>query len=402
MLLWTIFKVAVKSLLANKLRSCLAMLGIIIGVAAVISMVAMGAGAQKQMMDQMTAMGTNLLIIRPGQRGSGGVMTGTQQNLTLEDAEALAAEIPEIQAVAPVVGGNAQVKYLNKNSRVNVVGTSASYLPIRNYEVEKGRCFSEDEAAQLTHVAVLGPTTVQNLFENDAPLGQTIKLNGHNFTVIGVLKAKGDQGFFNPDDQIVIPYLTAMKKIFGLNRLREIDLQAFPNADVNKAQEAATTLLRKRHKTRDGAPDGFTVRNQAEMIETASNFNRTLSFLLGSIAGISLLVGGIGIMNIMLVTVTERTKEIGIRKALGAKNRHILGQFLIEAILMSGLGGFIGAGAGIGSSVLLNKFTDFSTVVGSWSIVMSWGFAAGVGVFFGFYPATRAAKMDPIEALRYE
>jgi len=405
MLFWNIIKVALKSLLANKLRSFLAMLGIIIGVGAVIAMLALGAGAQKQILDRMTAMGTNLLIIRPGNRGTGGVMSGTQQNLTLEDAQATASDLAGVGSVAPVVGGNAQVKYMNKNNRVTITGTGPTYFAIRSFTVERGRPFTDSEAERLARVAVIGPTTAGNLFDTDEPLGQAIKLNGVNFTVIGVTKAKGDQGYANPDDQVLIPYSTAMKQVFGVDYLREVDIQAADGADITQLQKDTTTLLRRRHRLQTDSADDFNIRNQAEMLEAASAMGDTFNILLGGIASISLLVGGIGIMNIMLVTVTERTREIGVRKAIGAKDRDILGQFLIEAILMSGIGGIIGVGAGIGAArilPLIPRFSTFTTVVTPSSVIISISFAAAVGIFFGFYPAYRAAILNPIDALRYE
>jgi putative ABC transport system permease protein len=407
MIFWTILKVALKSLLANKLRSMLAMLGIIIGVSAVISMLAIGAGTQKAVIDQFSAFGTNLLVVRPGQRGTGGVMSGTQQNLTLEDAEAILREVPQIKAVTPVVGGSAQVKYFAKNSRTNVQGVAVTYLSIRNYEVERGEAFTEMDVDRNARVALIGPVTADNLFGAQDPVGQTIKINGINFRVAGVLKGKGDQGFFNPDDQILIPYTTAMRQVFGstttnVNAVREINIQSADGADLDKLQADILALMRKRHRVQPGMPDDVNLRNQAEFLEARSRATATFTVLLGSTAGISLLVGGIGIMNIMLVTVTERTREIGIRKAIGAKDRDILRQFLIEALLMSGLGGLIGVGLGVGTSELVGRFTDFATIVQPFSVALSLGVSAAVGVFFGYYPATRAAKLDPIEALRYE
>jgi putative ABC transport system permease protein len=402
MLFWTIIKVALKSLVANKLRTLLAMLGIIIGVGAVISMLGMGAGAQKQVLERISQMGTNLLIIRPAQRGSMGVMSGTQQNLTVEDAEALLREIPSIRQVAPVVSGNAQVKYFNKNARVSTVGTSVTYFPVRNFEVEKGRSFTEGEVENMSRVAVIGPTTAETLFETDNPLGKIIKINNITFRVEGVLKSKGDQGWFNPDDQVLIPYTTAMKQLFGQDYLREIDVQAKTGADLTQVQEEVTAVLRRRHRILPGAPDDFSIRNQADIIDTASEVSKTFTVLLGSIASISLLVGGIGIMNIMLVTVTERTREIGVRKAIGARNRDILRQFLLESILMSGLGGVMGIGLGFGGAGLIGWFTQMPTLVEPLSIVMALTVAASVGIFFGLYPAMRAARLDPIESLRYE
>jgi len=401
MLILTIAKVALRSLLANKLRSFLAMLGIIIGVGAVISMLALGTGVQKQSLDRITAMGSNLLVIRPASRGSGGVNSGTQQNMTLADALAI-VKLEDVKEVAPVVGGNAQLKYLNKNTRTSLIGTTPSYFTSRAFDIDTGRGFTEAEAAGSAHVIVIGPVTATNLFGTAPAVGETVKLNGLNFTVVGVLKSKGDQGYFNPDDQVLLPYTTAMKQLFGVAYLREIDIQAVDGADLNEVQDRVTDLLRARHHLEDDAPEDFTVRNQADLIETRNETNRTFTLLLGGIASISLLVGGIGIMNIMLVTVTERTREIGVRKSLGAKHRDILGQFLIEAVLMSGVGGILGVLAGFGGAKIVEKAMGIPTIVEMTSVVLSLGFSAGVGIFFGFYPARRAANMDPIEALRYE
>lgn len=402
MLFWTILKVALRSLSANKLRTLLSMLGIIIGVGAVISMLALGAGAQKQVLDSIQSMGTNLLIVRSGQAGMRGVSMGAQDNLTLNDAEALLQKIPAIITVSPVVGGSVQMKYFNKNVRTNVTGAAITYFEIRSFPVEQGRMFTEAEVNQNARVAVLGPVTAENLFGEQSAIGQTIKLKGINFKVVGVLKSKGDQGYFNPDDQAIIPYTTAMKQVLGLDYIREIDLQVDPKADLNQIQEQTATQLRKAHRLQPDVPDDFNIRNQAEFIETASSFSRVFTVLLGGIASISLLVGGIGIMNIMLVTVTERTREIGVRKAIGARNRDILLQFLLESMLLSCTGGLIGVLTGLVTALLISRFSQFPTVIQLPSVLLAFGFAAGVGVFFGFYPANRAARLDPIEALRYE
>jgi len=402
MLFWTIVKVALKSLVANKLRSFLAMLGIIIGVAAVIAMLALGAGARKQVMARISSMGTNLLVVRPGQSWHRGVRAETHQNLTLDNAKALLEEVPGIYQLAPVVTGSAQIKYYAQNSQVRIVGTSPTYLPIRNFEVGQGRLFTEREINRCARVAILGPTTVTDLFEDSDPLGEKIKIKGINFRVIGVLKAKGDQGWFNPDDQAVIPYTTAMKQLLGLDYLREIDIQAAEGADLSQVQAEATEVLRRQHRLTSEQEDDFRIRNQAEILETASSVTKTFTILLASIASISLLVGGIGIMNIMLVTVTERTREIGVRKALGAKDQDILRQFLIEALLMSGLGGGVGVLVGIGASALVERLTEFEVSVQLTSVLLAVLFSGAVGVFFGYYPARRAAMLDPIEALRYE
>jgi len=402
MLIWTIIKVSLKSLMANKMRSFLAMLGIIIGVGAVISMMAMGTGAQQNVMKQISSMGTNLLVVRPGQRGSMGIMSGSQQNLTLLDVQAILDEVKGIGKVAPVVGTNSQLKYMNKNTRGNVIGTTITYFPIRNFEIERGRSFSENEAERMARVAVLGPVTADNLFGTDDPIGQTIKLKGINFRVVGVMKSKGDQGWFNPDDQVIISYITCMKQLMGIDYLREIDIQVAKDGDINAVQAGIEKVLRRRHRIQEESTNDFMIQNQAEILATASSVTQTFSFLISGIAGISLLVGGIGIMNIMLVTVTERIREIGIRKAIGAKDRDILRQFLLEAMLMSGLGGFIGVAIGAGSALAIGKLTQFVTVLEIRSIILALSVSAGVGIFFGYYPARRAAMLDPIEALRYE
>jgi putative ABC transport system permease protein len=398
----TLLKAALRSLATHKLRTFLAMLGIIIGVAAVIAMLALGSGAQGQVMNRVSAMGTNLLVVRPGNRGSRGVVSGTQLNLKLDDALGMARETPGIDLIAPVVGGNAQVKYASRNNRVNVVGTTATYFPIRDFVVEKGRPFTEQEAEHLARVAVIGPVTATTLFDQDDPLDQVIKVKGINFRVIGVLKSKGDQGWFNPDDQVIVPYSTAMKQLFGVDYVREIDVNAVDVNALSQVSADISKLLRKRHRLEASAPDDFNIQNQAELLETLTTFVRTFSILLGGIGGISLLVGGIGIMNIMLVTVTERTREIGIRKAIGARKRDVLGQFLLEAVLLTGLGGIFGCLGGVGLAALITKLFAYPTLVQPLAISLSLAFSAAVGIFFGFYPALRAARLHPIEALRYE
>jgi putative ABC transport system permease protein len=403
-----IIKVAFKSLLANKLRSVLAMLGIIIGVGAVIAMLAIGSGAQQSVMTRFNAMGTNLLTLRAGQRGFGGVMSGTQQNLTTDDATAL-LKLPGIHAVSPVAQGRKQVKYLAQNSNTQIYGVAATYFDIKNFKVDEGSFFTDaDTETRLGRVAVIGPQTADNLFAGVDPIGKSIKISGINFLVIGMFQTKGDTGWFNQDDLVLIPYRTAIKELFGVssttpNSVQEIDVQAEDNVDSDKLQEDVAALMRRQHKLSSDAPDDVDIRNQADMLATASSFVQTFAILLGSVAGISLLVGGIGIMNIMLVTVTERTREIGVRKAIGAKDRDILYQFLIEAVIMSGVGGLMGAAWGVGAAKVISILVpSFPTLVQSWAILLAVGFSAAVGIFFGYYPATRAAALDPIEALRYE
>jgi putative ABC transport system permease protein len=329
-------------------------------------------------------------------------MSGTQQNLTVADAQAILDEVRGIQRIAPVVNGMAQVKYFSRNSRTSVNGISATWLAIRDFKVEKGRGFTEAEIEGMARTAIIGSVTAENLFGLNDPLGQVIKLNGINFRVIGVLQSKGDQGWFNPDDQVLVPYTTAMKQIFGLDYLREIDVQAVEGSNLENIQDSVAAVLRKRHRTQDGAEDDFNVNNQADMIKTFTEINQTLTVLLGGIASISLLVGGIGIMNIMLVTVTERTREIGVRKAIGAKRSNILMQFLIESVIISGLGGVIGVGFGALLAAIIGGISRFSTQVEPKSVLLALSFAGFVGIFFGWYPARRAAGLDPIEALRYE
>jgi len=377
-------------------------LGIIIGVGAVIAMLAIGSGAEKQIVDRIQSMGSDLLMLRPGNRGSGGVTSGTRQNLKVEDCEAILAEVPEIKALAPVVQGRAQVKYFENNVSVSVVGTSDSYLDIRNFKIAKGRGFASGESEQLARVALIGSVTAENLMGTDDPIGTVIKVDGMNFTVIGLLEAKGDQGWFNPDDQAIIPYMTAMQQLVGRDYLSEINIQGAPGKDLAVIQAKVTDLLRRRHRLQDDQDDDFSISNQAEIMATMSAVTGTLKMLLGSVASISLVVGGIGIMNIMLVTVTERTREIGIRKAIGARDKDILQQFLIEAIVMSFVGGLLGVCVGVGVAQAVGAFTSFVTEIQPGSILMAMGFSSAIGVFFGYYPARRAAFLHPIEALRYE
>ncbi len=403
MLWWTVVKTALKSLISNKLRSFLAALGIVIGVGAVIALLALGAGAQRDILARVSSLGKNLMVVRPGQqRRHGGVRGGSRETLKLGDAEAILDEVGGIVQVTPVVRRGAQLKYFNKNTSSMVVGASRTYLEIRNFTVERGRVFTEAETNSAARVAILGPVTAKDLFDRDDPLGEMIKLNGINFRVVGTLKSKGDQGWFNPDDQVIVPYTTAMNHLFGLDHLPEIDIQTHDGADTREIQAAVTAVLRRRHRIHPGKEDDFHVRDQAEMLETVSSVTRTFTMLLGGIAGISLLVGGIGIMNIMLVTVTERTREIGIRKAIGARNRDILGQFLLESVLLSGLGGAVGVAFGTSLATLVARAVGIGMLLRAEDILLALSFSAGVGVFFGYYPARRAAKLNPIDALRYE
>jgi len=399
---WMLLNLSFRSLAASKLRCFLAVLGIVIGTGSVIAMLALGAGAQKRVVSQITSLGTNLVVVRPGRRGSAGVSSGSQQNLTVADMRAVQGKTPGIRQMAPVVMGGAQAKYLNKNIRANVIGSAAAYLSIRSFEIARGRCFSDAEIENSARVAIVGPAAAEKLFGEENPVGKIVKLNSINFHIAGVLKAKGDQGWFNPDEMVLVPYTTAMKQLFGLDHLSEIDVQAASGADLELLQSVAKSVLRQRHRLQADTTDDFEIRSQAEMIEMFSNVHQIFSLLLGGIAGISLLVGGIGIMNIMLVTVTERTREIGIRKAIGARNRDILRQFLFEAVTMTGLGGVLGVALGFGISAAINHIFSFPATVEASSVVIAAAFSVAVGLFFGYYPARRAAALRPIDALRYE
>ena len=409
MLIWTIIKVAFKSIAANKLRSFLTMLGIIIGVGAVIAMLGLGAGTKKSVTDSVKNMGSNMLTIRPAYRRGGGVAGAELRDLTIDDAQAILREVPVVAMVAPDVSSRQQTKYLSKNVNVNIIGSTTTFFPVRNFEVEKGRAFSESEVEDSAKVAVLGPKTATDLFGEEVdPIGEMVKIKGINYRVIGITKAKGDQGYFNPDEQIVIPLGSAMNQVMGKDKLDTIYLTVKDGEDLTAAIEAISVVMRRQHKIQPGKEDDFSVRNLQEIADSLNEVSRVFTMLLAGVASISLLVGGIGIMNIMLVTVTERTREIGIRKALGARNFDLLTQFLLEAVVVSLTGGVLGILMGVGSILGFNYFMtkykngEFSAELELWPIIIAFCFSFIVGVFFGWYPARKASKLDPIEALRYE
>lgn len=402
---WESVIIAFEGLRANKMRSILTMLGIIIGVGAVIAMVSLGMGVRQKVQNSIASLGSNLLIVVPGATSPTGVRmaAGSSTTLTAKDAQAIAKEVPGINLVAPSVTRQYQLVYNNKNWYTNTQGTTPEFLEVRNFSVERGLFFSHQDLSTRARVVVLGKTTADNLFGDIDPIGQTVRINKAPFRVIGVLDAKGQSsGGQDQDDLALIPLTTAQERMLGITHIHNISVQAANGDVINQVQDDITTLLRARHRLSPSAPDNFTVRNLAAVMATAEETTKTITLLLGNIAAISLLVGGIGIMNIMLVSVTERTREIGIRKALGATYANILLQFLIEAIVIGVTGGLIGIILGIASSYAISAVAKWNTVISVWSIAAAFGFSMLIGLFFGIYPARKAALLDPIEALRYE
>jgi len=404
-MLWEMLQVAWDSLMANKLRSVLTTLGVLIGVAAVITMLAIGQGAREQQLQLIQQMGANVVLVFPGQfrRGAVGFGMGSVQTLTMRDVEALSKSNALIVQVAAEVRRGAQVVYRQKNTNTSIVGVTANYLIVRAYKVEKGRFFTEQEDTASARVAVLGQTVIANLFgENANPVGKTIRINGIPFKVIGVLAKKGALGPMDLDDQIMVPLRTAMYRLFGTEYLNTISVQIVRNEFVTAAMQEIERILRRSHRLPPNKPSDFAMRTQAEWEQLAEQTSRLFIVLLLSIASVSLIVGGIGIMNIMLVSVAERTREIGIRKAIGAKPSDIQLQFLLEAVVLSLVGGGLGIFFGIAASYAIGKVAGWTVVISPISVILAFGFAAAVGIFFGYYPARKAAKLEPVEALRYE
>jgi putative ABC transport system permease protein len=401
-------KISFRALRVNKMRSMLTSLGIIIGVAAVIIMLAVGSGASKQISDQMATMGSNLLMVMSGSTTSGGLRmgSGSQSTLTVNDAEAILDKIPSVLDVAPTVQGGGQVIYGNQNWSTQITGTTPSMLYIREWGLSDGREFSDEDVKNSTKVSILGQTIVNNLFGDLNPIGKTVRIKGVPFMVIGVLESKGQSAMGqDQDDTIIIPLTTAQKKLFGNQipgAIRVIMVKARSSEDLFTAQDEITALLKERHHIGVKQDDDFSVRNLTQMMESAKQSSDTMAFLLGSIASVSLLVGGIGIMNIMLVSVTERTKEIGIRMAIGANAWDIRLQFLIEALMLSLIGGIAGILIGVFGANFLSSIAGWPVAISPLSIILSFFFSGLVGVFFGFYPAYKASLLNPIDALRYE
>lgn len=397
--------IALRALRRNKLRSGLTALGIIIGVASVVAMVALGNGAQASIESRISALGQNLLTIFAGSRSSGGVNSGlgSASALTLDDAEAIRREVPDVVAVSPEDTTTAQAIANGRNWSTTIAGESPEYLEIRDWKLTGGSMFTAHDVRSAAKVAVVGSEVAHELFGPLNPIGQTLRIKNMPFVIIGLLESKGTgMGGINQDDRILVPYITAMRLLTGDKYLRSISVQISRSDRMDAAEQQITSLLRQRHRLAAGRADDFSIFNQKEIADTVNSVSTVITLLLGAIGGISLLVGGIGIMNIMLVSVTERTREIGIRIAVGAQPSDILLQFLIEAVTLSLLGGAIGVLLGVGVSKLVGHFTNFVPLVSTGSIILAFGVSCAVGIFFGFYPARKAALLNPIDALRYE
>ena len=395
--------VAFGAIRANPLRSFLTMLGMVIGVGAVITMVALGTGAQAAVEEQIQSLGTDLLAIYPGQSFMHGVARGDRVSVTMDDAEALAIDGYALRAVVPEMSRRQQIEYGNANASVNVMASTAEYIEIQNQPIVAGRMFTEADSDQRRRVVVLGSSVPEMLGGNGvAMIGQQLSIRGIPFEIIGLLDEKGAQGHNNPDEQVLIPLKTGQFRVFGTDRLRAITVQVVDQDSMMVAMIGIERVMRREHGIQPGATNDFQIRDRTEFLAAQQETAQTFTFLLAGIAAVSLLVGGIGIMNIMLVSVTERTREIGIRKALGARRRTILLQFLVEAVTLCVVGGTIGVVAGAGTAVALARFQGWNTLVSLESVVVAFVFSAVIGVFFGMWPARRAARMDPIVALGHE
>lgn len=406
--LWQSLKIALRALRVNKMRSFLTMLGIIIGIASVIAMVAIGSGAEKKISESIASMGSNLVLVIPGSTTTAGVRVGpgAAPTLTYDDSRAIKAECPSVEAAAPNVRGGGQVVYANQNWSTVVMGVTPDFFVVREWSIAMGRNFTQSDIDGMTKNCIIGQTIADNLFGATDPIGKIIRIRKVPFTVVGLLEKKGQspQGT-DQDDVVYIPVRTAQRKLFGSpfpNAVGAIMVRAKSSEDLSRAEEEVTALLKQRHHIGSKKENDFTVRNLTELMSVASSSSQTMSLLLGAVASISLIVGGIGIMNIMLVSVTERTREIGIRMAIGAKKRDILLQFLTEAVLLTFFGGIVGIGLGVAGATAVSKIAGWATLVSFQAIAMAVFFSAAVGIFFGFYPAKKAAALNPIDALRYE
>jgi len=398
------FLMAWASLIANKLRSLLTMLGIIIGVAAVIALVSIGNGVKQDIEDSISSLGSNLLVVMPGAPRTPGVRpsAGSMKTLKVSDYEAI-AKLDGVKAASPMTNGSYVVIYQNKNWTTSVSGVNANFLDVNNWTMTSGRFFSDKNVQNRERVAVVGQTVVKNLFADEDPVGKEIRVKNIPFRVIGVLKSKGNGTMGNDqDDTVLIPYTTSMERVEGIDYLRRVYVVAKDDGGIDRLQADIENLLRVRHNIKDTNLDDFNIQNMKSIMETVAQTTGTFTLFLGAVAAISLVVGGIGIMNIMLVSVTERTREIGVRKALGATYSVIVTQFLIEAVVISLMGGFIGIAFGIGASKVIGMVSGMSTIVSVPTIIMSFAFSMAIGLIFGIYPARKAAKLNPIDALHYE
>ena len=402
-----LFKIALRAIAANKLRSFLTMLGIIIGVASVIAMLAIGQGSKKSIQANIAEMGSNMIMIRPGQdKGPGGVRqdASEMQSLKLKDYETLVEQSKYLAAISPSVSASGQFINGNNNTPSSIYGISPDYLEIRQLKVEDGEMFTEDDIKTSAKVCLVGKTVADNLFTNgEDPVGKVIRYKNIPFRIIGVLKSKGYNSFgMDQDDMVLAPYTTVMKRILSVTYLQGINASAITEEMTDVAINEVSTLLRSNHKLKEADVDDFTIRSQQEMAEIMNSTSDTMTILLLVVACISLIVGGIGIMNIMYVSVTERTKEIGLRMSVGARGIDILNQFLIESVLLSVTGGIIGVIVGVGAAVGINVFAHWPIQIQPWSVLLSFAVCSATGIFFGWYPAKKAACLDPIEAIRYE
>jgi putative ABC transport system permease protein len=396
--------IARRSLMGNKMRSLLTMLGVIIGVAAIIAMISIGNGAKADISERIKSLGSNVLQIRPGSQmfGGRGFGAGSVMTLKYEDAEAIREKAKHIAYIEPQISNRAQAKFGNKNDNIEIIGTTPEYQRVQNAKTVKGSFFSDEDVLYREKVCIIGQTVVTNFFGNIDPIGQEIRIKNIDFRVIGILEKKGSMGPFDMDNRILIPITTAQKRVFGTDYLNSISVEVKSKDVIKDATEELETILRRQHKLPVGKESDFNIRDQSSFLETLEKTSQSFTYLLGGIAAVSLIVGGIGIMNIMLVSVTERTREIGTRKAVGAKRRDILVQFLVESLALSLLGGIIGILLGVGGASLISKFAGWKTVVSVDAILLAFIFSASVGIFFGIYPARKAASLNPIEALRYE